>query len=92
MDVVLHVPQVAELVFRAGGGPAGLRRLHRKAAEHQAFGQLPQRFEVSVPHAGWIGHRFPQTPLDDGPSRSVNGFHPEGVRHQPVGPRSGLRQ
>ena len=47
MGVVLHVPEVAELVVGPRGGPAGPRRLHREAAHHQpdrpAAGGSPDR-------------------------------------------------
>ena len=56
VDVVLHVPEVAELVFRAGGGPAGLRRLHREAAEHQT---LPS---IAGPLRGPGSARLPDWP------------------------------
>ena len=34
--VVLHVPEMTELMFRAGGGTAGERCLHGKTAHHKA--------------------------------------------------------
>ena len=38
--VMLHVPQMAELMLSARAGPARLRRLHRQARQDQPFDEL----------------------------------------------------
>ena len=40
VGVVLHVPEVAELVLGAGGGAAGLGPLHGEAGHHQALDEV----------------------------------------------------
>ena len=46
--VVLHVPQMAELMLRAGDGPAGTRGLHREAGDHERRRQPARDFQVAA--------------------------------------------
>lgn len=49
MRVMLHVPEMTELMFRAGRGPARTHGLHRKSTQHQSFDQVAQRDWIARP-------------------------------------------
>lgn len=82
--VVLHVPEVGELMFGAGGGTGGLGPLHGEAAHHEAFGETTGGFEVARADAGGIGERVAERELDELPGGGVDGFDAEGVGEDPV--------
>jgi len=90
VGVVLHVPEVAELVVGPRGGAARPRRLHREAAHHQTDDQPPE--------AGWIapgnqaGRVNPggEEILHGGPGRRIDRLFPRGVGQDPVGPGDAL--
>ena len=43
VSVVLHVPEMAELMIGAGRRTAGAERLHGETGHHQAVNQVPER-------------------------------------------------
>ena len=57
VGVVLHVPEVAELVLGPGGGPARTRRLHGEPAHHQPLDQAAERGRVARGRAPRVGRR-----------------------------------
>ena len=56
MRVVLHVPQVAELMLGAGDRPAGARGLHREAGDHERDREPASRFQIAGADAVRVGH------------------------------------
>src|SRR5688572_29280339 len=85
VGVMLHVPQVTELMFRAAGGAAGLGGLHGEAAEHHAFDEFLDGFRLACEDTGGIGDHFRETTLHDVPSLCVNEFGAECIGNDPVG-------
>ena len=92
MGMVLHVPEVTELVLRTRRRPAGPSHLHGKAADHQADDQSAQRFRVA--HWNPFGRVDPyrQGVLNDGPDCGVDGLLLRGVGQYPVRPGDALGQ
>ena len=84
VGVMLHVPEMAELMFRAGSGAAGFGRLHGEAAEHEALDQLGDGRRLRGADAGGIGDHGAQTALDNFPGGVIDGFHAERVGHDPI--------
>ena len=89
VGMVLHIPEMAELMLRAGGHPAGASSLHGKATEHQAFDQRTNGFEIAGRDSGRMSQGIAQAALDDIPSPLVDRFplpkrRPPANRHPPA--------
>src|SRR5205814_1891130 len=71
MRMMLHVPEMTELMFSARGSAAGLERLHGKTAEHQSFNQRSGRSRIPGANARRVGDKFSKTGLGDLPRIGV---------------------
>ena len=83
---VLHVPQMAELVFGARSRAARLRGLHGETAQQQPFGQLFDLLHIARMHACGIGQSLFQPVLHQSEGEIVHRLRLHGVGKHPVGP------
>ena len=85
MRVMLHIPEMTELVVGTGDGPTGARGLHREAGDHQRGRETAKCFEIAGLHAGRVGHPVSKASLDHLPIGGIDWVDSQTVGQDPVG-------
>ena len=92
VGVVLHVPEMAELVLGPRGRPAGPNRLHGEPGHHEAIHQPQETLDLAPVDPAGRACPGPEPPLDRVPGPGVDRFLPRRVGQDPVRPGDVLGQ